>query len=400
MSIKLSIVIPCYNCKKTLRESVDSVYKQNLPEGSFEIIMVDDGSTDGTKNLMENIQLEHPEVLLIFHEKNKGGGAARNTGIRSAKGELIYCLDSDNFFTEDNSLNKMVQQIQVENIDGVAFHERRFFMGNNKKDYSSKWNTVIDRPIELGDLFLKENILLDNFMFTKESYMKTAGFPENHGFDTQCFEIRYISAGNKVYICKDTVFYHRQMPSAGSYFEREYDNGNFSKNYYFIIEEILEKLTIEAQKAIILFDIFKRSSMKDNLLNELKNLHVAGKLFNKKDDKNQQGELSKPDIEEKPYLLYIEAIKAYMDRDFNKSLSITTQAIGLGLNSKLIFYHMLRCAVGISGIHPNFINKETDLLVTDGLHTEKKNLYKFHNRIPFVNKLINTLNIWKKIYLK
>ena len=168
MKLQLSIIIPCYNCEKTLREAVDSCYTQELSNDEFEIVMVDDGSSDDTWTLMEQLATERPNIRLVFHEINKGGGAARNTGIKEAQGQIIYCLDSDNVFAP-NSVLPMLDYLDEKKVDGVAFYERRFFFGTNLKRYNTHIN-ISKEIITLIDLFNKSNTLLDNFFFTKTSF--------------------------------------------------------------------------------------------------------------------------------------------------------------------------------------------------------------------------------------
>ena len=88
---KLSIIIPCYNCTSTLEEALSSVYTQNLTT-PFEVIMVNDGSTDSTLVLITELSKKYPYITYYNHEKNRGGGATRNTGIAKTTGDLIYCL--------------------------------------------------------------------------------------------------------------------------------------------------------------------------------------------------------------------------------------------------------------------------------------------------------------------
>ncbi len=85
---QVTVVLPCYNAEDTLREVLQSIVTQDYP--SFEVIAVDDGSTDTTKKIIE----EFPSVKLIA-QKNGGASAARNAGIRVAKGEIIIIQDSD-----------------------------------------------------------------------------------------------------------------------------------------------------------------------------------------------------------------------------------------------------------------------------------------------------------------
>lgn len=269
MKLQLSIIIPCYNCEKTLREAVASCFAQDLSIDEFEIVMVDDGSSDDTRTLMERLATERPNIRLIFHEINKGGGAARNTGIKAAAGKIIYCLDSDNVFAP-NSVRPMLDYMDEKKVDGVAFYERRFFFGTNLKRYNTHINTAKE-IITLIDLFNKSNTLLDNFFFTKESYLKTAGYPEHHGFDTQSFEMRYLLVGNTVSVCPNSIFYHRQAMQEKSYFERVHASGMFSVNFMLIFEDIFHLFTPEIQKILITFPLFKQNkSYGENILDTLK----------------------------------------------------------------------------------------------------------------------------------
>ncbi len=271
MSLKLSIIIPCYNCAQTLRESVDSCYVQGLETTEFEIVMVDDGSSDGTRALMQTLATEHDNIHLMYHEQNKGGGAARNTGIRSSHGDIIYCLDSDNLFAT-NSVQPMLDYLQETNADGVAFYERRFFFGTHLTKYTTHINRITDRIITLLDLFNESNTLLDNFFYTRTAYNKTAGYPEQHGFDTQCFEMRYLVAGNTVRVQPHSFFYHRQGMKERSYFERVHASGMFSVNYILMYEEMFHLFTPELQKLLISFPLFSHTrSYGENLLNLVKN---------------------------------------------------------------------------------------------------------------------------------
>jgi glycosyltransferase involved in cell wall biosynthesis len=87
---RLSIIIPVYNEKATIRETVESVL--NTPY-SKEIIVVDDGSIDGTRQILEYFQ--HPEIVKFFHEKNFGKGRAIRTGFSLATGDIILIQDAD-----------------------------------------------------------------------------------------------------------------------------------------------------------------------------------------------------------------------------------------------------------------------------------------------------------------
>lgn len=99
----LSIVIPVYNRKHTLSRALESVFKQTFKD--FEILVVNDGSTDDVENLL-NLYSD-PRLRILNHFQNKGASAARNTGIKAARGEFIAFLDSD----DEWCLTKLEEQI-------------------------------------------------------------------------------------------------------------------------------------------------------------------------------------------------------------------------------------------------------------------------------------------------
>lgn len=94
--MKVSIIVPVYNTKEYLRAAVESVLAQGE---DLEVLLIDDGSTDGSGALCDELAL-HPLVRCI-HQQNKYVGEARNVGIRAAKGEYLYFLDSDDRMESD-----------------------------------------------------------------------------------------------------------------------------------------------------------------------------------------------------------------------------------------------------------------------------------------------------------
>ena len=89
--MKLSIIIPCYNESTTILELIDAV--KQAPVADREIIIVDDGSKDGTRDILNT--LNDPEVRVIFHKFNQGKGAALRTGFQKATGDICIVQDAD-----------------------------------------------------------------------------------------------------------------------------------------------------------------------------------------------------------------------------------------------------------------------------------------------------------------
>jgi len=111
--IKVSIIIPVYNAEKYIREDLDSLLGQSLRE--IEVICVDDGSKDSSLKILEDYQRKDDRIKILKQE-NKGAGAARNEGMKEAKGDYLIFLDADDFFEKDmleKSVGKMEEEESV-----------------------------------------------------------------------------------------------------------------------------------------------------------------------------------------------------------------------------------------------------------------------------------------------
>jgi len=89
----ISIIVPTYNRKIFLENCLKSLFNQTYPKNQYEIIVVDDGSTDGTREMIKRLKTD--SNLRYFYQENQGPAAARNLGIKNAKGKIIAFIDSD-----------------------------------------------------------------------------------------------------------------------------------------------------------------------------------------------------------------------------------------------------------------------------------------------------------------
>ena len=112
-SVKISVVVPIYNCEKYLEQCLNSILNQTFKD--FEIICVDDGSTDISVKILKEFANKDSRMILLS-QKNSGAGVARNRGLHYAKGEYLYFLDSDDFI-EPSLLEKMYNKIVLEDSD-------------------------------------------------------------------------------------------------------------------------------------------------------------------------------------------------------------------------------------------------------------------------------------------
>ena len=123
--MKLSIIVPIYNVAPYLRKCVDSLLVQDISD--YEIILVDDGSTDSSGAIADEISdvfrlspLASRLHLRVIHQPNAGLSEARNTGTRAAKGEYIMFVDSDDYL-QPNVLRTLMEQIERDNLDVLRF---------------------------------------------------------------------------------------------------------------------------------------------------------------------------------------------------------------------------------------------------------------------------------------
>ena len=133
--MKLSIVIPCFNEKATIRQIIEAV--RGAPYEPKEIIVVDDCSTDGTKEYLQS-ELAHVVDRILFHDRNQGKGAALRTGIAAATGELVIIQDADLEY-DPQEYGKLVSPILAGKAD-VVFGSR--FMGEGAHRVVYFWHRV------------------------------------------------------------------------------------------------------------------------------------------------------------------------------------------------------------------------------------------------------------------
>ncbi len=93
--MKLSIIIPCYNESSTIEELITRVLDADTLGLAREVILVDDGSTDGSREFIEELATRHPEIKVHLHENNMGKGAALRNGIALADGDIVLIQDAD-----------------------------------------------------------------------------------------------------------------------------------------------------------------------------------------------------------------------------------------------------------------------------------------------------------------
>lgn len=199
---KVSVVIPCYNQGEFIDEAVESVLNQTCRD--FEIIIVDDGSTDeGTRLKLRGY--DRP-MTRVVHTRNMGLPSARNNGIREAKGEFILPLDADDRIGAAY-LEEALKIFEARPNAGIVYCEAAYF---GTKD--GAWDTgqfSLER-------ILVENIIFCSALFRKADWEKAGGYRPNmvYGFEDWDFWLSLLDLGREAYKVPRKLFFYRTKDSS------------------------------------------------------------------------------------------------------------------------------------------------------------------------------------------
>lgn len=195
---KISIIIPCYNVERYIAKCIESVYRQGLPETDFELIIINDESTDETLSSANEITKNKDNVKIIS-QKNKGLGGARNTGIYYASGKYLLFLDADDHLIS-NVLSDLYTMAESDSLDILEFSaqgvnstsEVSYHQSNNSQVFSSGieyYCKVRYMNSACNKLYRREFLVINNLMFLEQIFI------EDFEFNTRCFvEVQRIKA--------------------------------------------------------------------------------------------------------------------------------------------------------------------------------------------------------------
>ena len=173
--MRFSIILPIYNVEKYLKECVDSILKQTFRD--YEIILVDDGSSDGSPELCDKLA-ETYDFIRVIHKANGGAADSRNVGLKNAIGDYIIFIDSDDFILSEHFLEDVNNSFS-ENVDMVLYKYCKYFDETNvlaecnfsyesaklKENYADKIYELVKADAFFGMAWIRairKDILLDN----------------------------------------------------------------------------------------------------------------------------------------------------------------------------------------------------------------------------------------------
>lgn len=177
MAPLVSIIVPCYNYGHFLSETLDSLHRQSF--GDWECLLIDDGSTDGTKTVGE-YHAQCDSRIHYHYQDNRGLSVARNTGLRAARGKYIQFLDSDDMI-ECNKLQVQVDLLESCRDIDIVYGGTRYFSSNEPGKrllLPPKWSCDVPAPVAGSGLqvvwgLLHENMIPVNAPLMRRSVLNT-----------------------------------------------------------------------------------------------------------------------------------------------------------------------------------------------------------------------------------
>lgn len=223
--VKVSVIVPIYNVEEYINKCIDSILNQTFKE--FELILVDDGSTDNSGNICDTYKSIDDRVRVI-HKDNGGLSDARNFGIEAATGEFLYFIDGDDFIHED-TLESMYNSIMKTNSDIAVCNMIRYY----GEEDTEKFYNPVEKMKVLNENYRFETLRqpsVCNKMF-KSILFKNIKFPlKKYYEDTFVYHELLFKANRVVLTGKDSYYYRSRRGSIIS--------GGYNKKYFDFIEAV------------------------------------------------------------------------------------------------------------------------------------------------------------------
>lgn len=244
---KVSIIMPAYNAEKYISKCIESIINQSIKE--WELIIIDDGSTDSTGQICEGYKKNDTRIQ-VFHQKNSGVSIARNKGIENAGGTYIAFVDSDDILTPD-SLKNRIQLIKDSDMAIAAYeiidqHEKNIKRMPECKKYFWNRNQGLHNVIigeEIGyqgylwnKLFVRK-IIMDNEL----KFLPGIAYNED-----RLFIVEYLLCSKKIHLNDEIVYVYRQNEDGAMGYLNKMKDNDYDKivSEFIAYQKMCDKLKI------------------------------------------------------------------------------------------------------------------------------------------------------------
>lgn len=254
--MKFSVVIPVYNVERYIEECILSVLMQDYQRDDYEIIVVNDCTPDNSMAIVERLAQDHPNIRIIRHANNLHLGGARNTGIREAKGDWIFFLDSDDKWVTPNVFST---------FDELTRNDDRIdFVKSISYTYSLDVREVsaCGHLIQTGyDYFLSDNYLCNVWMSCyRASFLRQNElyFREHIVYEDSDWSVKCAHKASKVLIIDYPFYGYRSNPESVS---QKPNVKSFTDNITsaFEVERLIYELSLSAEETAVCRNLIKKS---------------------------------------------------------------------------------------------------------------------------------------------
>lgn len=206
----LSIIIPVYNVEKYVEKCIRSCENQDLPKDDYEVIVVNDGTPDGSLAIIERLAKEYSNIK-VFSQENQGLSVARNTGLEAARGEYVWFVDSDDWI-EENCLNELTGKL-IDDIDILQIQFKCAYEDGTTKIPAQKYLDGIHSGKEVteqGGIADPAQFSILRSKFLKENDFKF--FPGMYHEDSE-LKLKILYTAKKIAFHKPPIYYYLQRTS-------------------------------------------------------------------------------------------------------------------------------------------------------------------------------------------
>lgn len=206
--LKVSVIIPVYNAEKYLNKCISSIASQTLND--IEIIAVNDGSTDNSLNLLDELSSRYKGKLKVFSKENGGAGSARNVGIENASGEFIKFVDADDYLHAD-ILERMYLLAKEYGVSLFRGNYQTILGPLKMKDKCSLSDTKSSRIIDLSenrDYIVTETSGIGNKLISRD-LLGDLRFPENTKWEDLAIMPVVVASSEKLFHMDEPVYNYR-----------------------------------------------------------------------------------------------------------------------------------------------------------------------------------------------
>jgi peptidoglycan/xylan/chitin deacetylase (PgdA/CDA1 family)/GT2 family glycosyltransferase len=227
---RVSVVIPSFNRRDSLAGVIAALKRQTYPADHFEIVVVLDGSDDGSRELLESEELRGSPGLRVLWQPNQGAGRARNKGARAANGELLIFLDDD-VVARPDLIEKHVEAHQVRPGDVVLgrLDFRSLGPASVVTNWEAEWyERHFAEMAQPNYAFACWDFFAGNISIARSDFLEAGGFDEvftNYGCEDWELGLRLLKAGHRFRFCGDAVGEHRYTVDFAGWLKHGYWDG-------------------------------------------------------------------------------------------------------------------------------------------------------------------------------